>query len=77
MRVLTLDPKLTHKYNPSCPSRLVQVPDGKFWTCLDCGCQVVMTSVEVTPSKDQPALRWTQEEIEEERKKMRQEGDKG
>ena len=77
MKVLTLDPKRTHVNNSDCPMRLVPTPDKQAWLCLDCGFRIVMTTVEVVLVKDQPALRFTCEEIEEEREKMRQEGDKG
>ena len=49
MKVLALDPKRTHDHNPNCPSRLVHIPGGKDWMCFDCGCQIVLTMVEVMP----------------------------
>lgn len=50
MRVLTLDSKKTHESNPDCPSRLMPNPVGG-WYCLDCGAQILCTTVEVTPNE--------------------------
>ena len=40
MKIMTLDPKLTHQNNPDCPSRLAPMPGGG-WMCVDCGFQLV------------------------------------
>jgi hypothetical protein len=56
MKILSLDPKRTHERNPSCPMRLVQVPDGRSWMCLDCVLYILMTNVEVSPNEPEEPM---------------------
>lgn len=52
MKIMALDPKATHANNPDCPMRLVPAIDGKNWMCVDCGCYIIHTLIEVQPVPD-------------------------
>jgi len=45
IEVIVLDPKLTHERHPECPSRLARHPNGTYWYCVDCGCEILRTRV--------------------------------
>jgi len=53
MWIEALDPKTTHSNNPDCPSRLVPLPFGDGWICIDCGCQIVRQRVEMWPKPEE------------------------
>lgn len=71
MKVLALDPKRTHRTHPHCRMRLVLAPNQRDWMCLDCGCYILMTTVEVALVEDRPAAPLTQDELAEEYEKMK------
>lgn len=51
MRVRCLDVLKTHQNNPMCPMRLAPTQDGRGLYCVDCGCEIMWSSVEVVEKK--------------------------